>query len=677
MNKLTAKSIVYLPLMAIAVGIIPVLILPPGEGLNLARSVKLSELSSYTEAVFPFYYGARELVWIELALLVPVLMSVWSLLAGKKSYHGLYAVFIAAGFILKSQSLDMVSQALLVIMLLAGAVNIWVYLSVKEETFDDWLRHYFGKFRSRERYVSSGEGTVRTLDSGKAPEGQSVTNYAMIAKSNFNRLVGMQEFKDRLLKVGQEALSSKPGQGGRNGILLGGEPGNGKTAMAEALAGSLNIPIISVSFGSVASMWINETTQKVMKVFDDAEIQAPCMLFIDEIDAILVDRGRVQNADSESSKTVAAVLKRLESIRNRGVVVVAATNFVDRLDPASIREGRFDFKMDVPPPDFEARKFLLSDKLKSVVHLVNQDGLERAAKRWEGFSVARIRAVASEALDMLKDNKISRIGFDELALALRTLSASKGTRIPEDALTVEQLVLSIEMRERMQKLANRMVNIERIEEMGGSVPYGVLFSGPPGTGKTIGAMALAKASNWAFIATTGHDLLHDPAKIDDILKTAKEIRPCIVFIDEADDVLADRRGAMLSKDVTNKLLTAMDGAKGKTKDVLFIASTNAPDLIDDAMLRGGRFTEKIAFELPNEDAVLTYVQNWMRDTKAPLGNDFIANDVALMLNGESLANAKEILQTAVNEAVSGGESADIKVTLTHLKSAIQIVKGTF
>lgn len=483
----------------------------------------------------------------------------------------------------------------------------------------------------------------------------------------------MTELKVKLTKAGQDILGNPSA---RNGILLTGEPGNGKTSMAEALAGELKLPIIDVAIGNFQSMWIGETTQKVMKVFDDAERQAPCVLFIDEIEAVLIDRSKGSTSGHEESpKLVAAMLKRLEDIRRKQVVVVAATNFFDKLDPASIREGRFDYKIEVMPPDFVARKHLLEAGLKSVTALVDITGLERAAQRWEGFSVSRIRAITAEVMEQLKSKKIDAVGFNELAQALRSLNATQGDRIPENALSIDELILETDMRTRLVKLANRMINIDEIEAMGGSVPAGVLFHGPAGTGKTIAAMALAKASKWAFLKTSGHDLLHTPHKIDDLMRMAKDIRPCIIFIDEADDVLADRRTSIISKDVTNKLLTIMDGAGGKTKDILFIAATNAPDLIDEAMLRGGRFTEKVAFDVPGDVALHAYVSKWMTNTKAPLADDFKADRVTALLSGQSLANVGEILQSAVNEAISTGETKHFKVNIDHLQAALTLIKG--
>lgn len=658
MNKFSAKSFIYLPLMAIALGVIPVLLLPVGQIATTNFKTGADAFHALMGLSFPFKFNAYSIVWIEFVLIAPVLLMIGSLIANKKSYHGIYALFIVLGFLIKAQNLGAYSYALLVVMAVMAAINIMAYLYATGDNFDDWIAHYFSKTRTKQ---AAGSGL-----------GDAIMYPARRATRTFKDVVGMTDLKNKLSKAGKEILENK---GARNGVLLTGEPGNGKTSMAESLAGELKLPIIDVAFGNFVSMWVGETTQKVMKVFDDAEKQAPCVLFIDEIEAVLVDRSKSKGTDQEAPKTVAAMLKRLEEIRRKKVVVVAATNFLDQLDPASIREGRFDYKIEVSAPDFEARKFLLENGLKDYSNIIEVDGLVRAAKRWEGFSVSRIRAIATETLDQIKEKKFTKIGFDELAKALRNLNSTKGDKLPENALTIEQLVLEPEMRTRMSKLANRMINIDQIEEMGGSVPAGVLFYGPSGTGKTVAAMALALASNWAFIKTSGHDLLHDPKKMDDIMRQAKDIRPCIIFIDEADDALADRRNSMLSKDVTNKLLTIMDGAGGKTKDILFIAATNAPDLIDEAMLRGGRFTEKVAFDVPGDDALQEFVSKWIATTKAPLADNFTAYSVTQLLSGQSLADVGEILQSAVNEAISTGESRVFKVSLEHLNAALTLIKG--
>lgn len=656
---------IALPLALLAYGVLPMLLLPIGQfPIHTIDPIENQAVPALIADGWPMFFDSYHLDYIQFVLLLPVLFIFHALFTGKKAYHGLWAFFLVVGLAIKASHMDVVSMSLLCLMGLFAIVNAKAYLSVTGETLNDWLYYKFGS-RAYARAVNGASNGSGVND--------AITYEAVKSNITFDNVIGMDDFKSRLLKAGNEVLSTKDSK--RNGILLTGDPGNGKTTMAKALAGQLKLPIINVAFGTFASSWVGQTTERVMKVFDDAEKQAPCVLFLDEIEAVLIDRSKVTNADSEGPKTVSAMLKRLEDIRSSKVVVVAASNFLDRLDPAAVREGRFDYKIEVPSPDFQARKFLLETGLKSVKDKIDQNGLERAAKRWEGFSVSRIRAIAVETLGQLKDGKINVVGFDELAGALRHLNASIGDKIPENALSIDQLILSPEMRTRMKKLATRMVNIDEIEEMGGSVPSGVLFFGPAGTGKTIGAMALAKESKWAFLKTSGHDLLHSPHKMDELMRRAKDIRPCIIFIDEADDVLADRRSSMISKDVTNKLLTIMDGAGGKTKDILFVAATNAPDLIDDAMLRGGRFTEKVGFDVPDTDSLHAYIAKWISNTKAKLADDFTADSVVELLQGESLANVGEILQSAVNEAISTGEDKNFRVNLSHVRDAYKLIKG--
>lgn len=241
------------------------------------------------------------------------------------------------------------------------------------------------------------------------------------------------------------------------------------------------------------------------------------------------------------------------------------------------------------------------------------------------------------------------ISYEDLQVALRTLQGRAG-KFPENTPTLDQLVLASEARTRLESLAHRMARIVDIEAMGGSVPRGVLFFGPPGTGKTLCARSLAKTAQWAFLPVSGLDLLSNPERIDEILDEASELRPCVVFIDEADDVLADRRMSQSSV-VTNKLLSAIDGSTGRIPDVLFIAATNHPEAMDAAALRGGRFTEKVAFNLPDQVTVLDYLTQWQQRSKARMATDVSLAKTAQQLAGQPLANVQEIMQMAVNQAI--------------------------
>lgn len=473
-------------------------------------------------------------------------------------------------------------------------------------------------------------------------------------RKKYADVVGMDEFKTRLLVAGKEIIDSETNVKGkkkkptRNGIMLFGGAGNGKTMFAEALAGELGLKYIYVTFGDIASRWVGQTTEVAMAAFDVAEKNAPCLMFMDEIDSILGSRSQ-QSASHEHTRTVNSILTRLVDIRGKGVVVVGATNYVDMLDQAAIREGRFDFKMEVPPPDEPARVALLTSALKDAAVVFDVDGVKRAARRWAGFSSSRLRAIAEEAGRTASAEKTD-VDFIKLTEALRRIQGRTGYRFTEKDPTLADLVLSQEMRQKLSGLADRMIHIEEIEEMGGSVPSGVLYYGPPGGGKTIAAKALAKTAQWAFISVSGQDLVNDTTKVDKTVELAADLRPCVIMIDEAEDVLGDRSMSMNSS-LTNKLLAAIDGAGGKTPDVLWIAATNHPDGLDPAALRGGRFTEKIEFPLPDEAAVKAFVTKWKSETKATVSPEVTPESAAPLLMGLTYANLREILQAAVNNMI--------------------------
>ncbi|TDK59287.1 AAA family ATPase, partial [Sapientia aquatica] len=497
----------------------------------------------------------------------------------------------------------------------------------------------------------------------------------------FDDIHGMESVKARLHKAMTTIVH--PAEGGfskvkhRNGVLLFGEPGNGKTVFAEALAGELGIGFLPVTFGDVASKWVNDTTENVVNIFADARAQAPCVLFLDEIDSFISSRDGASAGQEEIHRTTNTMLTELVNIRGSGVVVVAATNYLDKLDAAAIREGRFDYKIEVTPPDLIARQGILLDGLTNHLPEIDYDltSVFSVARRWEGFSVKRIQAVTEELAEMVEEAPFSSITSVELLAALRRVQGRKGT-LPSNTKQLDDLILTTQLRFELTTIATRMSQIERVEELGGSVPAGLLFSGPPGTGKTEAARSLALRSGWAFLSTSGHDLISDPTRIDTLLADAKDIRPCIVFIDEADDVLAARKMSPVSS-ITNKLLTAMDGAAGKVPDIVFIAATNHPENMDPAALRGGRFTEKLVFTLPDQTRLETFVQHWMANSPATF--DRLLNPtvvVALIGDDVSIADAAAILQAAVNHMI--GRTVEEKkyiVTAADIVAARSTILG--
>lgn len=505
----------------------------------------------------------------------------------------------------------------------------------------------------------------------------TITNRTRRPSLSFDDIVGMEEVKAKLLSAGTEVMNKPSGKETRNGILLNGEPGNGKTMFAEALAGQLKLPYLPVSIGDVASKWVNQTTEQVVKVFADARAQAPCLLFIDEIDSLLKDRSRSTSSDSESDNVVNAILTELVNIRRHGVVVMAATNHLDRLDPAAIREGRFDFKIEIPAPDKAARIAILSNTLNKLLRptasaqpqgskwfskkapttvqtstavAVDDSAVERAAGRWAGFSAARLTAIGKETPSTLKTLGSHVVTFEVLMQALRSVQG-RAAQLPENTPTLDKLHMATSLSAQLLSLSNRMIHISQVEELGGRVPRGVLFYGVPGTGKTLTARALAKSTGWAFLEVSGTDLIREPTRIEKVMKTAADLRPCIVFIDEADEVLADRAYSHNAA-VTNSLLTAMDGAGGQVRDVIFIAATNYPEKMDDAALRGGRFTEKVEFLVPEVTQIMAMVEQWKKNLSIPHEPAFDSNAIAVCLHGLAHADITAVLQAAIDQAAS-------------------------
>jgi transitional endoplasmic reticulum ATPase len=480
-------------------------------------------------------------------------------------------------------------------------------------------------------------------------------------RKTLDSLVGMEDLKDRLRGAVEDILAKREaGEDPRNGILLHGEPGNGKTEFAECLAGEYNLPLIKLRNSDVASRWKNQTTESIVQAFADAKANAPCMLFIDEADSLLVDRAGMTDSSGEEGKITNALLTELVDIRAHRVVVVAATNYLDKLDGAGMREGRFDFKIEVPTPDEPARIALLENSLKRQVPYaeVPRSAIERAAKRWVGYSSKRIQSIGEQIREMKRKSNRNTFDFDDLMAAMRALQGRAG-KIPESTKGIDEIILPVGSSKRLKAIATRMSKIGQIEEVGGKAPTGIVLYGPPGTGKTEAARALAKETGWAFLHTTGSTVMADPGSWDKLMREAKDIRPVIVFIDEADDILRNRQMSNVAP-LTDKILISIDGATGKTPDIVFVAATNFIDDIDEAALRGGRFTEKVRFELPDSAGTERFVSGWLEKRGIEPHNRFLERAVDA-LKGESIANVDAILQEAVNQCavrmVEGEEGA--------------------
>ncbi|MFK4448469.1 transitional endoplasmic reticulum ATPase [Caballeronia udeis] len=501
----------------------------------------------------------------------------------------------------------------------------------------------------------------------------------------FSDIVGMNDTKQRLRAAAAEILAGGPDA--RNGMLLFGEPGNGKTLFAEALAGDLKVPFFSISYGDVASKWINDTPQNIRAVFQAARRMGRGVLFIDEVDSFLknrsggLDGSAGHSMDRDMTNTM---LTEIVALRGTKVILVAATNLLDEMDGAGIREGRFDFKVEVPPPDFEARQALLRRGIAAALGepVIDAEALDSLARRWEGFSAARLTALGKELKDMVRDETI---GLGELLTvemgmqAMRRLQGRAGDRLPEDAKSIDEIIMPMASRDVLRDLAYRLKNAQDLEKINSKIPSGLVFWGAPGTGKTQAAMALAKESGYAFLSVSGDEMMSKPSLWDQKVREALDIRPAIVFIDEAEDILRARKhSSPYVVSLTNKILRTLDGAKGRARDVIYIAATNHFETLDPAIVRGGRFGLKVQFDVPDALDMAIYVARALRrHTEAGyvIGSEVSAG-LLERLAGRSIADADEIIQGVIDKAgVRRLKDGTHDVLIEDVEAGVASVRG--
>ncbi|MBC7618317.1 MAG: ATP-binding protein, partial [Candidatus Saccharibacteria bacterium] len=264
----------------------------------------------------------------------------------------------------------------------------------------------------------------------------------------FGSIHGMAAVKEKLLEPAKLILSdrTKGSEEPRNGILLHGEPGNGKTVFAQALAGELNVPIITVTSGPMSSQWLGNMPKVLANTFAYARQCAPCVLFIDEIDSF-IRRRDTAGAHSEDIKLTNTLLTEVVSLRAHKVILVAATNFLDDLDAAAVREGRFDYKVEITPPDEEARVGIVQAGIArygSQLDVVPVDAVN-VSKRWNGFSVSRLMAICKALPDVAKSTGSQQIAHAQWMLALRTVQGRQG-KLPGDTKSLSELVLDPQTR---------------------------------------------------------------------------------------------------------------------------------------------------------------------------------------------------------------------------------------
>jgi len=386
-----------------------------------------------------------------------------------------------------------------------------------------------------------------------------------------------------------------------NGLLLHGRPGVGKTFVAKATAGEFGLNFVHATTGDLVSSYRGESARNVEEVFRLATANVPCVLFFDEFDSVA--QRREDWPDQESRRTVNQLLQTLEAYREvRELVVMAATNDLDGLDPAVIRPGRFDRHIRVDLPDQAGRAAIFRVQLRDRPTSPDLD-VDLLAARSENLSPAAIaRAVESAALAALRETatggSLARLDTARLLTALAEQGGKDRPAV--EANTWDDVVLPEAVKAELRKLQMLVERPDEARALGVDLPSGVLLTGPPGTGKTTVAKVLAAQARCSFYPVTGADVTsmwlgESERKVRRLFERARENQPSIVFIDEI-DAIASERGTSRSFDPqVNQLLAEIDGIAGH-RGVLVLAATNRPDQLDPALLRGGRLSRRI--EIP-------------------------------------------------------------------------------
>jgi transitional endoplasmic reticulum ATPase len=460
-----------------------------------------------------------------------------------------------------------------------------------------------------------------------------------------------------------------------NGILLYGPPGVGKTFFARAIAGEYRLNFIHVSTGDLVSGIVGGSARNIDKAFETAEQNLPCLLFFDEFDSVA--QRRDTTPDQESRRTVNQLLTSLEAHHgDRGLLVMAATNSVEHLDPAVIRPGRFDRHIRIDLPDAAARREIFLTELDDRPTAREID-LQTLVQRTEGMTPAAIeKIVDTAALDVFRE--ATQTG-EQLELDTAHLVAAIERYGGQDRPTVEHwtwdsLVLPPAIKAQLQQLQAVIEDPESARKYGVEPPTGLLLAGPPGTGKTTVAKVLAAQAHCSFYPIAGADVMskwvgESERNIRQLFERARENRPSIVFIDEI-DAIAGRRGLIESQHTSiNQLLAEIDGVAGQ-RGVFVIGATNRPDQLDPALLRGGRLSRTIVLGLPDEPGRLAMLR--LHSARMPtVGVDLTA--LARGTEGFSPADLKSLCQEAALAAMSrtsDGSSVPASVTQADFDEAL-------
>ncbi|WP_256686862.1 CDC48 family AAA ATPase [Halococcus qingdaonensis] len=492
------------------------------------------------------------------------------------------------------------------------------------------------------------------------------------------------------------------------GVLLHGPPGTGKTLIAKAVANEIDAHFETISGPEIMSKYYGESEEQLREMFDEAEENEPAIVFIDEIDSIAPKRD--ETSGDVERRVVAQLLSLMDGLEERGqVTVIAATNRVDAIDPALRRGGRFDREIEIGVPDKEGRKEILQVHTRGMP-LADGIDLDTYAENTHGFVGSDIESLAKESAmnalrrirpeldldeeeieaEVLESMQVTR---DDIKSALKGIepSALREVFVEVPDVTWESVGGLESTKERLRETVQWPLDYPEVfEAMDMNAAKGVMMYGPPGTGKTLLAKAIANEAQSNFISIKGPELLNkfvgeSEKGVREVFSKARENAPTVIFFDEIDAIAGERGRNMgdsgVGERVVSQLLTELDGLE-ELEDVVVIATSNRPDLIDSALLRPGRLDRHVHVPVPDEDAREAIFEVHTRDK--PLADDvaladlarrtegYVGADIEAVTREAAMAATREFIQSVDPEDLDGSVG-NVRIEDEHFDQALDEV----
>jgi len=481
------------------------------------------------------------------------------------------------------------------------------------------------------------------------------------------------------------------------GVLLQGPPGTGKTLIAKAVANESGASFYTINGPEIMSKFYGQSEENLRKIFDDADKNAPSIIFIDEIDAIAPKRSEVHG--EVERRVVSQMLTLMDGLKGRGkVIVIAATNIPDAIDPALRRPGRFDREIRIDVPDRIGRKEILQIHTRSMP-LAEEVNLDELADFTYGYVGADMASLAREAamnalrrylpeidldqpipVEILEKMEVTTDDFRDAHRGIEP-SAMREFFVEVPKVTWDDVGGLDDVKQQLREAVEwPLSQPEVFKRMGIDAPRGILLYGPPGIGKTLLAKAVAHESSANFISIKGPEVMskwvgESEKAVRELFKKARQVAPTIVFLDEIDSI-APRRGTYSGSHVTdsvvNQLLTSIDGLESM-EGVVVIGATNRPDIIDQGLLRPGRFDRLLLIGAPDEKARLAILKIHTKDM--PLSRDVNLEQLASSTKGYSGADIEALCREAAILAIRKDINAD-KVEEKHFSQAMEGVRAS-